>query len=164
MVILGIDPGIISPGFGIVKKENNDVSRNKIILIDAGVLKLASKQSINYRIGVLYDYFYDKIEKNSVNLIALETPFMGKNAQNFLKLGYVRGILYLLSYKFNIPIQEFSPREIKLSLTGYGGANKEQVARMVLKLFPHLIMPSQFDITDAIAISLCGAWKQKVIN
>lgn len=158
MIILGIDPGIVSPGFSIIKKDYN-----KLILLDAGALKLNSNQEISYRIGIFYDYFCQKIEKYQVKLISLETPFMGKNAQNFLKLGYIRGILYLLSYKYNIPIQEFSPREIKLSLTGFGGAQKEQVARVILKLFPELLMPKKLDITDAIAISICGAWKQKSI-
>ena len=87
---------------------------------------------------------------------------MGKNVQSFLKLGYLRGILYLLANQHNLGLHEFSPREIKLAITGSGGAGKEQVARVLFMMFPHLQKPKKEDVTDAIAISLCGLWQKAI--
>jgi crossover junction endodeoxyribonuclease RuvC len=93
--------------------------------------------------------------------LALETPFLGKNIQTFLKLGYLRGILYLLSDMHALSIHEFSPRQIKVSVTGFGGATKEQVALMILAMFPALNALGKIeknDVTDAMAVSICGLW------
>lgn len=154
MIILGVDPGFQVTGYGIVQKEYG-----KSHLIDCGYLKMSSTKTLSYRIGVFHDFFTEKIMNRHVDTIALETPFLGKNAQNFLKLGYLRGILYLLANKHDLPIYEFSPTEVKSSLTGFGGASKEQVARVILRLFPQLQAPEKADVTDAIAVTLCGLWK-----
>ena len=90
--------------------------------------------------------------------LALETPFLGKNAQNFLKLGYLRGILFLLTERHKLQLHEFAPRAIKQSVTGFGGAEKDQVARVIMQLFPRLQHQEKYDVTDAIAITLCGLW------
>lgn len=158
MIVLGIDPGFKVTGYGILKKEGN-----KSILIDYGCLKMKSTDVISARVGIFYNFFSEKIKDYAVNSISLETPFLGKNAQNFLKLGYLRGILYLLADLNNLKIFEFSPREVKLSITGFGGADKEQVSRVILRLFPFLSIPEQLDITDALAVSVCGLFKQSVL-
>ena len=157
MVILGIDPGFSVTGYSILKREDN-----KTFVIDYGYLKMKSKDHLSIRTGQFYSFFKEKIEKFNVTDLALETPFLGKNAQTFLKLGYLRGILYLLSNQNELAIYEFSPREVKISITGFGGATKDQVALMILSMFPKL---NQFgkvekqDVTDAIAVSVCGLWK-----
>jgi crossover junction endodeoxyribonuclease RuvC len=156
MVMLGIDPGFRFAGFGIIKKE-----KRKSYLLDYGCLKMSSKQSIEERIGIFHNFFAKKISLHEVSDIALETPFLGKNAQNFLKLGYLRGILYLLADKNNILLHEFSPRQIKQHVTGFGGASKEQVARVLLQFFPKLNIERD-DTSDAIAITLCGVWKKNL--
>lgn len=156
MVILGIDPGFGVTGFGVLKREGS-----KSFLLDYGALKMCSAHTLAARIAQFYNFFKQKIIQWSITDIALETPFLGKNAQNFLKLGYLRGIIYLLSHEFNLELHEFAPREVKLSVTGFGGADKDQVARVVLRLFPALLMPEKLDITDALAVTLCALWKNK---
>ncbi len=156
MIILGIDPGFSVTGFGIIKKENSVV-----LLLDYGDLRLPSKKSLSIRIGIFFDYFNNKIDHWSVSNLALETPFLGKNAQNFLKLGYLRGILYLLAERHTLFLHEFSPMQVKQAVTGYGGASKDQVARVVLQLFPRMKMPDKLDVTDALAVTLCGLWQNK---
>jgi crossover junction endodeoxyribonuclease RuvC len=153
MIILGIDPGLRVAGFGIVKKE-----RSAAFLLDYGALMLSPAQSLSERIKQFHDFFSKKIEDWHITDLSLETPFLGKNAQNFLKLGYLRGILYLLAARYNLRMHEFSPREVKLSVTGFGGADKMQVARVITRLFP-LILSHKLDITDALAVTLCGLWK-----
>lgn len=152
MIVLGIDPGFRFAGFGILRKEGG-----KAYLLDYGYLKLPQKDSLSMRTKLFYDFFKEKIKTHSVDHLSLETPFLGKNAQNFLKLGYLRGILYLLSAQHNLKLHEFAPRQVKLALTGFGGASKEQVARVILRLFK-IESPKKDDVTDALAVTLCGLW------
>jgi crossover junction endodeoxyribonuclease RuvC len=153
VVILGIDPGFRFAGFGILKKEGRQA-----LLLDYGHLTMSSSDSLITRVGEFHQFFEEKITTWGVTVIALETPFLGKNAQNFLKLGYLRGILYLLAHKHNTSVHEFSPTEVKQSVTGFGGATKDQVARVVLQLFPGMEVPKKEDVTDALAVTLCGLW------
>ena len=161
-IILGIDPGFSVTGFAILACKNNKTS-----IIDYGFLKMKSKDHLSVRTGQFYNLFQNKIKEYGVNQIALETSFLGKNAQTFLKLGYLRGILYLLSDQHNLQIHEFAPRQIKISVTGFGGASKEQVAQMILRMVPKLNeLPKieKNDVTDALAISICGLWENQQIN
>jgi crossover junction endodeoxyribonuclease RuvC len=155
-IVLGIDPGFTTTGFAVIKKE-----LQKTLLLDCGFLALPPSQTLAMRINHFYDFFTQKITAFGITDIALETPFLGKNAQNFLKLGYLRGIVYLLINQHGLALHEFSPREVKYSITGFGGADKDQVARVVLRLFPTLAVPKKADVTDALAITLCGLWQQK---
>lgn len=163
MTILGIDPGFSTTGFGILKKQSN----NTVHLLDFGDLRMSSSKSLAMRIGIFYTFFTEKIERWQITDLALETPFLGKNTQTFLKLGYLRGILYLLSDRYHITLHEFSPREVKQAVTGFGGAGKDQVARVVLQLFPriqsspelHKRATEREDVTDALAVTLCGLWR-----
>lgn len=154
MIILGIDPGFSITGYSILKKQST-----KMIILDYGFLRLPSSESLAQRIGIFFATFSQKITDFSITDIALETPFLGKNPQNFLKLGYLRGILYLLANQNNLTLHEFPPRQIKQTITGFGGAEKDQVARVIIQLFPSLELPQKKDVTDALAIALCAAWK-----
>ena len=153
MVILGVDPGFQFAGYCVLKKE-----LGKVYLLESGYLKMNVSKELPERVGIFHDFFAEKIAHWGVTELAIETPFLGKNAQNFLKLGYLRGILYLLTAQNKLALHEFSPREVKKSITGSGAASKEQVARVVLQLFPRLEHPKKEDVTDALAITLCGLW------
>ena len=154
MVILGIDPGFTVTGYSILQK-----NKNMIIMLDHGFLKLPATQPLEVRIGIFYDFLSEKIKQHHVTAISLETPFLGKNAQTFLKLGYLRGILYLLANQHQLGLLEFAPRLVKQTVTGYGAADKEQVAKVLSMLFPAIPKPLKADVTDAIAVSLCGLWQ-----
>lgn len=155
MIMLGIDPGLRIAGYSVITQRNGAT-----VLLECGYLSLPQQKSIPERIGIFYDFFAYKIKTWQVTDICLETSFLGKNAQNFLKLGYLRGIVYLLSNQNNLVLHEYAPREIKQAITGFGGASKEQVAHILLKLFPGLQKPKKEDVTDALAIGLCGMWKK----
>lgn len=159
MVVLGIDPGFQYAGFGILQQEGRQA-----LLLDYGYLAMSSKDEIITRIGLFYQFFQKKIIDNKVTVIAIETPFLGKNPQNFLKLGYLRGIVYLLADQHSIEVREFSPCQVKQSVTGYGGATKDQLACVILQLFPGMEKPKKEDVTDAIAVTLCGLWAHQRIQ
>jgi crossover junction endodeoxyribonuclease RuvC len=152
-VVLGIDPGTRVAGFSVMYLQDR-----RPILLESGVLSMNGTLPLSQRVGMFYRFFDEKIRQHAITRIALETPFLGKNTQTFLKLGYLRGILYLLQDTYRLELHEFSPSEIKRAVTGYGSADKEQVARLLLRFFPALRMPEKLDITDAIAVGLCGVW------
>lgn len=159
MTILGIDPGFTVTGFALLT-----TSGGTTVLIDTGYLKLPASSPLDQRIHTFYQTLQHKIVAHNVTHLSLETPFLGKNTQSFLKLGYLRGVLYLLAAQHNLMLLEFSPREVKLAVTGFGGASKEQVANMVARLFPmvqRLGVGVKADVTDAIAVSLSGLWQQR---
>lgn len=156
MRVLGIDPGFSFTGYAVVVKESN-----RTMLLDFGYLKLPQSKPLQERVALFHDALEQKIINLQITELAIETPFLGKNAQNFLKLGYLRGILYFLAHKHSLKLHEFAPTQIKQSLTGFGGASKDQVARVLFQLFPTLAKPDKYDATDALAISLCGLWQPK---
>ena len=156
VTILGIDPGWHITGYGILRKENRTAT-----LVDYGYLSMPTTKTLVERSGMFYDYFQEKMRMHVVTDLALETPFLGKNAQNFLKLGYLRGLLYLLANKNNLILHEFAPRQVKQAVTGFGGASKEQVSRVVMQLFAHAIKVQKYDVTDALAVTLCGLWQSQ---
>lgn len=156
MTLLGIDPGFKVTGFGIMRKGQTTA------LIDHGCLMLPSTKSLVERIGIFHRFFTEKITAHTVTHIALETPFLGKNSQTFLKLGYLRGCVYLLADTYQLTLHEYTPSQVKLALTGHGSAPKEQVARVIHTLFPTLQKTATLDATDAIAIALCGLWQTRM--
>lgn len=153
MIVLGVDPSFTATGYAITAKQGN-----KQILLKCGFLPLPTTHQTHERVGIFFEFFESLITEFQVTQIALETPFLGKNAQTFLKLGYLRGALHILAYKFKLALIEVSPREVKAAVTGFGGAQKDQVARMIYTLFPGLKVQKTHDVTDAIAVSLCGLW------
>src|SRR5579872_3422372 len=117
MFVMGIDPGFSFTGCAIVHKEGG-----KTRVLEVGYLRLPHSQTLVTRVGLFHKAENEKIVKWKITDLALETPFLGKNAQNFLKLGYLRGILYLLADTYHLQLHEFSPTQVKQSLTGFGGA------------------------------------------
>lgn len=157
MVILGIDPGLRATGFGIIKQDKTQ----KGILLNHGYLSLPGDKPIPSRILTFYTFFTEQITIHKITAISFETPFLGKNAQNFLKLGYLRAIIYLMAEQHGLSLYEFTPRQVKQAVTGFGGAEKDQVARVILQLFPRLAQQKKYDVTDALAVMLCGLWHGK---
>ena len=153
MVLLGVDPGFRHAGYGVFS-----LKEKRVTVIDFGCLTLPQTKSLVERIGLFHTFFTEKITQHQVTHLALETPFLGKNTQSFLKLGYLRGILYLLANTYSLQLFEFAPRQVKQAVTGFGGASKEQVAVVIGRLFPKLPVQSKMDVTDALAITLCGVW------
>ncbi len=159
-VFLGIDPGFHVTGYAIIKKDSG-----KVFLLDCGYLQMSATKNLVERVGIFYNFFLDKIGIHKITHISLEISFLGQNAQTFLKLGYLRGILYLLADQYKLILFEFTPSEVKLSVTGFGGAPKEQVANVMQRMFPKLSeikIIAKNDVTDALAICLCGVWQSRI--
>lgn len=154
MIILGIDPGTLIAGYGVIERNGNTVS-----LLDVGVIKNSSASSMPLRLKKIYAAITAVIERFHPDEFAIETAFYSKNAQSALKIGQARGVSILAGVNFEIPVTEYSPREIKKAVTGKGGASKEQVQYMMMSLLKLKTKPKHFDSTDALAVAVCHAFK-----
>lgn len=151
MKLLAIDPGLSFTGYAIFSRGNG-----KTVLLAADVIKVKSSLSIPAKLKFLYDTCNEMIGKNEITDLAIETPFLGKNAATFTKLGYIRGLLYLLSEAHLLTLHEFAPQVVKKAVTGSGRSDKEVVARIMKARFPELSNANRLDVTDATAVGLCA--------
>ncbi len=149
-IILGIDPGTIVMGYGLILISGKDLS-----LIQMGVLRLQKIADPFERLGKIYQRIDAIIEEFKPNEVAIEAPFFGKNVQSMLKLGRAQGVALASAFNRGIPVFEYSPRKIKQSITGNGNASKEQVAMMVKNILKFDEAPAFLDATDGIAAALC---------
>ena len=156
MIILGVDPGTIFTGFGIIKH-----SKNNSTLVKHGLIKLPSKIMLSLKLEIIYDELDKIIKIYKPDEFAIETAFYGKNVQSAMKIGYARGVSMLAAVHNNIPTSEYSPREIKKSIVGTGAASKEQVSYMIKKMLDLKIDKIKYDETDALAVALCHAFRMK---
>jgi crossover junction endodeoxyribonuclease RuvC len=150
MVILGIDPGSVITGIGIIHCNSDKI---KLIEFDAVVLR--SKDALTKRLKVIYDVCIEKIKKYKPDELAIETAFFGKNIQSTLKLGQARGVAIIAAVNSNVNVSEYSPREVKKAITGNGASSKEQVKYMVKRILDIKEDPAYIDSSDALAVALC---------
>jgi len=150
MIVLGVDPGTLITGYGIIESRNGKV---KVLTSDA--IKNASSKSMPLRLKLIYDRLTEVISKYHPDEFAIETAFYGKNAQSALKLGHARGVAMLAAVAHEIPTQEYSPREVKKAIVGNGNASKQQVQYMVKSLLHLKELPKLYDVTDALAVAIC---------
>ncbi len=155
MTILGIDPGTICTGFGIIRYENNQLAR-----ILSGVIKPPAVKGLAPRLEKIYDGIYELIKIYSPDEFSIETAFYDKNVQSAMKIGYARGVSLLAAVHNKLPIGEYSPREIKKSVVGSGSASKEQVQYMIKKLMSINVSKMKFDESDGLAVAVCHAFKK----
>lgn len=154
MIILGVDPGTLITGFGIIK-----VQQSRHSILTYGIIRNSGNYPMPERLKRIYDQLCKVIEQYHPNELAIETAFYGKNAQSALKIGHARGVSILAAVNHNISTAEYSPREIKKAVTGNGTASKQQVQFMVksqLKLRGTL---KHFDVSDALAVALCHSFR-----
>lgn len=154
MIILGVDPGTLIAGYGVIEKKGSALS-----LLDVGVVKNRSDASMPLRLRNLYASLCRVIEEHHPDEFAIETAFYSKNAQSALKIGQARGAAILAGVNHEIPVSEYAPREIKKSVTGNGAASKEQVQYMMMALMKLKQTPKHFDATDALAVAVCHAFR-----
>lgn len=154
-IILGIDPGTLLMGFGIIKVTGND-----IVLIEMDVLKLSSKKDAYERLQLIHQKVCELVAKHRTQELAIEAPFFGKNVQSMLKLGRAQGVAIAAAMQSGMPVTEYSPRKIKQSITGNGNADKIQVMKMLQRLVPFGDNPKYMDATDALAVAVCHHFQE----
>jgi len=149
-VVLGIDPGTLSTGYGVVARY-----RDTVRLLASGTVRNAGEAPMPVRLQKIYRDVCTIMHAYQPDELAIETAFYGKNAQSALKLGHARGVVILAAIENGIPTTEYSPREVKKAVVGNGSASKDQVQYMVKSLLHLADKRMMLDASDAIAIAIC---------
>ncbi|MBT4836748.1 MAG: crossover junction endodeoxyribonuclease RuvC [Methylococcales bacterium] len=149
--ILGVDPGSRVTGYGII----DEVSFNKINYVTSGCIKLP-KCGLPQRLKIIFEQLSDIVKRYQPDEFSIETVFVHKNVDSALKLGQARGAAICAGVQYDLPVAEYTPREIKKSIVGNGNADKQQVQYMV-KVLLNQKQEMLLDESDALAIALCHA-------
>jgi len=149
-IILGIDPGTIILGYGIIGIKGNTPE-----VIALGVLKLSKYNDYALKLKKIFERVLALVEEFKPDELSIEAPFYAKNVQSMLKLGRAQGVAMAAALSRSIPITEYSPRKIKQSITGNGNASKEQVAAMLVHLLKFENNNATLDATDGLAAAVC---------
>ena len=153
MRILGVDPGSITTGFGVI-----DSDRGTLTLVEQGSIKTTRGAELADRLVRIYTDMLALLARTSPEAVAVESPFGGVNVKSLIQLSHARGVILLAARSANLEVFEYSPRSVKSAVVGYGAAEKEQVAKMVRMLIPScakLVMSA--DASDALAVAICHA-------
>lgn len=158
-IILGIDPGTLVMGFGIIKVSSQNVS---LVIMD--VLKISSKLDAYERLKIIHDKVSHLLVEYTPHEFAIEAPFFGKNVQSMLKLGRAQGVAIAAAMQAGLTVTEYSPRKIKQSITGNGNADKLQVLKMLQRIVNFTEEPKYFDATDALAVAVCHHFQGNALS
>ena len=155
--ILGIDPGTIITGYGVI-----NIFGKTPELENFGFLDLSKLTDPYEKLTKIYKRTLYLIDNYKPDEFAIEAPFFGKNVQSMLKLGRAQGVAIAAALSKNIPVFEYSPRKIKMAVTGNGNASKEQVAVFLQNLLRFKDIPAKLDATDGLAVAVCHYYQNRV--
>jgi len=150
MIVLGIDPGTVAMGYGII-----DSSDGNVTLIECGALTVSSRSPIGERLSYLYKELYEIIGSARPDVIAIEQPFVSRNVRTAFAIGRAQAVAILASANRGIPSFEYTPAQVKQRVASYGASSKEQVQEMVRLQLGLAEVPQPNDAADALAVALC---------
>ncbi|MCF6147136.1 MAG: crossover junction endodeoxyribonuclease RuvC [Candidatus Kuenenia sp.] len=150
MKILGIDPGTLVVGYGVIEKSGSEVK-----VIDFGAIKTGKNQNFPERLKTIHTRVTELISIHKPDQMAVEEVFYSKNFKAAIKIGEGRGIIFLCAATSNIPITEYAARVVKKAIVGNGNAHKGQVQEMVKVILGLPEIPQPEDASDALAIAIC---------
>jgi crossover junction endodeoxyribonuclease RuvC len=150
MLILGIDPGTAITGWGVVERDGDSLA-----LVDYGTVTTSQRAPLPERLQIIYRELGQIISTHSPDAVAVEKLFFSKNVRTALAVGQARGVALLAIADAGLPLHEYTPLEVKQSVSGYGRASKEQVQKLVQILLGLDFIPEPDDAADAIAVAIC---------
>ncbi|MCF6365727.1 MAG: crossover junction endodeoxyribonuclease RuvC [Bacteroidales bacterium] len=157
--ILGIDPGTIFTGWGVI----NIVGKTPQ-LESFGYIDLSKIKDPYEKLKLIFNRTVQLIDEYNISEMAIEAPFFGKNVQSMLKLGRAQGVSIAAALSRDIAVFEYAPRKIKIAVTGNGNASKEQVAVFLQNILKFKEIPKKLDATDGLAVALCHNYQSKIIG
>lgn len=149
MIIIGIDPGLIKTGWGVIRKIDNQIK-----YIASGTIKTDAKLPLSERLLNIYNKVDELMKLYKPNQFAIEETFVNNNPISSLKLGHARGVAILAASLNNVPVFEYSPNLVKKTVTGAGKAEKQQMVAMVRYIFPGIDLKTE-DEADSLCIAVC---------
>jgi crossover junction endodeoxyribonuclease RuvC len=156
VIILGIDPGTASVGYGIVERVGATLR-----LIDHGCLTTSPDEPLPARLAAIHRFIVDLVELHRPDIMAVERVFFQRNAQSALAVGHARGVVLLAAAEHDVAVREATPNEVKQAVTGHGAADKAQVQRMVQVVLGLASLPTPDDAADALAIAVWAAHSER---
>jgi crossover junction endodeoxyribonuclease RuvC len=151
MRIIGIDPGTATTGYGVIES----VQHNRFKLITYGTVKTKASTALVERLQILFQGISTVINETKPDIMSIESIFYSENVKTALTLGHTRGVLMLAGIENNLPVHEYTPREVKQSVVGNGNASKEQVQFMIKTLLGLRDVPKPNDAADGCALAIC---------
>ena len=158
-IILGIDPGTTIMGFGLIK-----TTKKEMELIQMHELHLKKYDNHFLKLKKIFSRTIELIDEFHPDEIAIEAPFFGKNVQSMLKLGRAQGVAMAAGLSREVAITEYSPKKIKMAITGNGNASKEQVAKMLQKLLKIKALPKNLDASVVLAAAVCHYYNKDRVS
>lgn len=152
MIVLGIDPGTAALGYGIVERRSG-----RLRMVDSGTLVTKPDAALPQRLLAIHGLLDELIALHKPDLIAVERLFFSRNVQTAFAVGQARGVVLLAAAQAEVPVREATPNEVKVAVTGYGAADKEQVGRMVAVCLGMAAPPRSDDTSDALAVAIWAA-------
>ncbi len=152
MIIVGIDPGTATTGFGVIKKTNKE-----LVCLDYGVIKTKAGQDSEKRLRKIYLDLRKILKKNNPDCLGVENIYFFKNLKTGLPVSEAKGVIMLAAAQKKIPLKQLTPLEVKMGICGYGKASKKQVQRMVKKTLNLKKLPKPNDAADALAVAICSS-------
>ncbi|MEE8419208.1 MAG: crossover junction endodeoxyribonuclease RuvC [Dehalococcoidales bacterium] len=150
MRIIGIDPGTVAMGYGVVDSDGGETT-----LVDYGVLTAKARSPMGERLAFLYNGILEIITKSGPDAVAIEQPFVAKNVKSALAIGKAQAVAILAAAQRGIPTFEYTPTQVKQRVTNYGASSKEQIQEMVRLQLGMERSPESTDAADALAVALC---------
>ena len=150
MIVLGVDPGTAQTGYGVVRGDGT----RPPVLIECGVLRTRPRDPLPVRLRDIYEGIAELLERHRPDAMAVEDVFYARNVRTTIVLGHARGVVLLAGEQRSVTIHEFPPAEIKKAVAGRGGATKEQVQFMVMRLLRLRTAPQPNDAADGVAAAL----------
>ncbi len=151
MIVIGIDPGTATTGYGIVEQDGN----GQLTSLDAGVILTSKNEPLELRLKEIFEQVNKLILLHQPESAAVEKLFFNHNVTNAMSVGQARGVVLLALARNNVPVYEYSPNEVKSAISGYGSADKVQVQLMVKAVLGLDSIPKPDDAADALAIAIC---------
>ena len=150
MKILGIDPGTVVMGYGVVESHDDEIA-----LVDYGALVGSKRSSVGERLSHFYKELLELIQHHQPDAMAVEQPFVAKNVRSALAIGRAQAVALLAATNGGIPTHEYTPTQIKQRVANYGASSKEQIQEMVRLHLGLAEVPQPNDAADALAVAIC---------
>ena len=156
-IILGIDPGTATMGWGVIRQEGNRLS-----YVQHGAVTTPSQWEMPRRLGRLFDGVTELVKGYRPETVAVEELFFNTNVTTAITVGQARGVVLLAAYRAGIEVAEYTPLQVKQAITSYGRAEKRQMQEMVKSLLRLREIPKPDDAADGLAIAVCHAFSSRI--
>jgi crossover junction endodeoxyribonuclease RuvC len=156
VIVLGIDPGTAATGYGLIERNGS-----RLRLIDYGCFETVPADELPVRLRHIHQAVSELIAEHRPVVVGVERLFFNRNVQTAFAVGQARGVVLLAAAQAGLPVAEFGPHEVKMAVTGYGRAGKDQVQKMVQVVLGMSVLPRPDDAADALAVAICLAHSER---